>query len=386
MDVTIDEHALLNNGRTMHLDEQVNQTTIQSEPSIVQESLTTQQGLTFADQSSPLDEQEVVTDEQNRKPSCDVHQPVTVAAELQLGSAKAMSSSYRRLHKDMLIESEDIKDMLYYRYGFHNASMSDTAEPDDMLSWLEVERLFGIADDKEHIPAEMQPAVQVFVSSLLNEGHPTMNLCDLFPRSPHPNPIDIIKQHLEVIKVDGGWKIFLPRASTLFEIARRGCYKNKSEIVAELLARGQPFRTVQEAPALADSVVIPPIIQKHLTPATHEFSFEDYLMYEERRDSLLKQPRGRAALMKGGIVWRLALEVLSEEHISFAKIPEGFMFNMNIGDKCFVDDELTESELDVIVGVNYVPDAPVLTKSQEEHHGRRREADEPGKMAKSFER
>ena len=78
-------------------------------------------------------------------------------------------------------------------------------------------------------------------------------------------------------------------------------------------------------------------------------------MYEERRNSLLRQPRGRAALMKGGIVWRLALEVLDEEAVSLVRgYPEECRFSVNIGDSCFVDDELTESELDVIVGVNHV--------------------------------
>ncbi|KAF7793551.1 hypothetical protein EIP86_004665 [Pleurotus ostreatoroseus] len=407
MHITIDEQTLLSNDQVAPLEEQDRQTTGQSDPFIVRESLTTQQGYAIAEQDPPLDEQGSSTGEENQEPSRGVHEPVIIAANPRLGSVNAMSSPYRRSHKDLLIESEGIQDMLYYRYGFCNAPMPDAAEQDDMLSWLEVERLFGIVDhDKEHIPAEIQPAVQAFVSSLLHKQHPPIELCDLSPRSPHPHPMKIIKQYLDVIKVDGGYvissvlaspmdtrcKIFLPRASTLFEIARRGCYKDKSHIVAELLAQGQPFRTVQEAPELANSIAIPPTIQKNFTAIGHELSVEDYLLYEERRDSLLKQPRGRAALMKGGIVWRLALEVLSEEDIFFAKIPEGFRFSLNIGDKYFVDDELTVSELDVIVGANYLAgsrtcadDSDATKKSQEEYPGRKREADEPGKMAESSE-
>ncbi|KAF7793552.1 hypothetical protein EIP86_004666 [Pleurotus ostreatoroseus] len=289
--------------------------------------------------------------------------------DFQPRPVKVLNSPCRSMHKDLELESESIQDVMKYRYGLHSTTVPLSLKLHVMLSWIEVERALGIDEDKDHIPAEIQHCVQVFVSCLKDNRYPPLEICDIVPGSPLPHPLAIIDKYLDVIKVDGGyvissvvacaqdvsWRIFIPHASTLFEIARRGYIQSKGHIVSTLLARGLSFRTIREAPTLASNITIPPTIKRTVTTFGHEFSLEDYWMYEERRNSLLAQPRGRAALMKGGIVWRLALEVLDEEVVSFTSgNPQEFRFSVNIGDSYFVDDELTESELGVIVGVNHV--------------------------------
>ncbi|KAF7796983.1 hypothetical protein EIP86_008172 [Pleurotus ostreatoroseus] len=351
----------------MPLGEQGGQTTGQNSPLIEREYLTAEQGLAIVEQSPPLNEQGSALGEQDQKSSYDVQQSITLAADLQLGPVK--TAPYQRLH-DKEIEPEGFQDLIKLHYGLHElpVQLSSMLQDNDILSLSEAKQTLGVMDQKEHVPAEMQYSVRLAVSTLKNSQCPPVEICDIAPRSSR-HPLVAIDEFLEVVKVDGGymidtvaaekydmgWKIFLPHASTLFEIGRRGPFKKKGDIVATLLARGLSFRTVREAPALATRITIPPTVKRTFTEPTREFSLEDYLMHEQHRKNLLKQPRGRAALLKGGIVWRLALEVLGEEAATMALTsPEEYKFGVNVGDRYLVDDELTESELDVIVGVYHV--------------------------------
>jgi hypothetical protein len=80
----------------------------------------------------------------------------------------------------------------------------------------------------------------------------------------------------------------------------------------------------------------------------------DYAAYEVARDRFLLSPHGRAALLKGGIVWRLAMEFLSPGIVlagpsDIASASGYIMHLLGIGDFC--DDDLSEDELDLICGV-----------------------------------
>ena len=46
-------------------------------------------------------------------------------------------------------------------------------------------------------------------------------------------------------------------------------------------------------------------------PADHKPGLMEYIIYEELRDKLLSRPYRRAALLHGGIVWRLALHTFT---------------------------------------------------------------------------
>ncbi|KAF8867478.1 hypothetical protein BD779DRAFT_1394087, partial [Infundibulicybe gibba] len=80
------------------------------------------------------------------------------------------------------------------------------------------------------------------------------------------------------------------------------------------------------------------------TPGPH-----DYVAYVECRDRLLKGPAGRATLKMGGIVWRLAIELLGGPARSadwygqvLSEAEDGGMY---------IDDRLDESEMNLICGV-----------------------------------
>ena len=83
---------------------------------------------------------------------------------------------------------------------------------------------------------------------------------------------------------------------------------------------------------------------------------EDYTYYEETCANFLSLPRGRAALLRGGIVWRLAIEVLgdrAEDVVLNGPSDDVLKFGSNIcynGNE-FWDDGLNEAEMDLVRGV-----------------------------------
>jgi hypothetical protein len=89
----------------------------------------------------------------------------------------------------------------------------------------------------------------------------------------------------------------------------------------------------------------------------YQFSPNDYEAYEHQRAARLSSPRGRAALLRGGIVARLANEHLSLDSACFG--PSSFVSTYGIGfsvvdstGRKFWDDELTNDEVDIICGVH----------------------------------
>ncbi|KAI8989149.1 hypothetical protein BD414DRAFT_415633 [Trametes punicea] len=82
----------------------------------------------------------------------------------------------------------------------------------------------------------------------------------------------------------------------------------------------------------------------------------DYAAYEERAYQILSSPGGRAAILQGGIVWRLALEILGEDAVSYAlKGPSsdvsryGRALQPSRG-PLYYDDALLPEEIDIICG------------------------------------
>ncbi|KAG2121584.1 hypothetical protein BD769DRAFT_1361306 [Suillus cothurnatus] len=79
--------------------------------------------------------------------------------------------------------------------------------------------------------------------------------------------------------------------------------------------------------------------------------YADYVVYEQHRHEFMNQPRARAALLHGGLVWRLALHSFGFddlpsvlEGISREAVPYGLMLLIN--DQTYFDDELSEEEVD----------------------------------------
>ncbi|KAJ3488168.1 hypothetical protein NLJ89_g11641 [Agrocybe chaxingu] len=86
------------------------------------------------------------------------------------------------------------------------------------------------------------------------------------------------------------------------------------EICLELLQHGMRFCTLLPFPEFKP--VPSPEVSLALRPPKHVFSTRDYEAYIQDRTSLLRNPRvGRAALRRGGILWRLAITAVSFQDV-----------------------------------------------------------------------
>jgi hypothetical protein len=89
------------------------------------------------------------------------------------------------------------------------------------------------------------------------------------------------------------------------------------------------------------------------------FTIEDYHAYEQERAALLRDPRiARAALLQGGIVWRLAVATMSFDDVlqgpttAATVLRRGNIFRTADESVDLCDDGLSREELDVLCGLH----------------------------------
>ncbi|TFK19201.1 hypothetical protein FA15DRAFT_601973, partial [Coprinopsis marcescibilis] len=161
------------------------------------------------------------------------------------------------------------------------------------------------------------------------------------------------------------WRLALRTAADLVTICRFHPSSTPNKIVTFLVQRGIPFQTLQAVDTPPRHVPYHPTPnQLPRKPQNHIFTVDDYRQYAHTRDLMLGNPRMRAALLRGGIVWRLAYNAMS---ISDALDGPTGVPDLIIQDpktkEYYRDDQLTTLEEDIIVGA-YVcysgRNAPVL--------------------------
>lgn len=130
---------------------------------------------------------------------------------------------------------------------------------------------------------------------------------------------------------------------------------NDYQIANHLLTRGIRFRTL-----VRDILPPPRDLPFTLTPfrlSDYVFTSRDYDVYVREREALIRNPRiARAALMKGGIVWRLlvamisASDVLAGPSAAISIYNYGVAFGQSNNGRHLWDDIISDEELDQICG------------------------------------
>ncbi|KAK7031254.1 hypothetical protein VNI00_013505 [Paramarasmius palmivorus] len=150
----------------------------------------------------------------------------------------------------------------------------------------------------------------------------------------------------------------LPSGANVLEIVRRGWPGPAKELIPWLIHRGFTFRTFTKLSSTTRLHATPKFrspARLGFRPRDYEFNLLDYASYVHQRNLFLQTPRGRAAVLLGGIVGRIASDIVSIDDI--VEGPRQMMDLRGFGEcitfqsEHYWDDQLTEEELDLICGL-----------------------------------
>ncbi|KAJ7290933.1 hypothetical protein C8J57DRAFT_1112769 [Mycena rebaudengoi] len=285
-----------------------------------------------------------------------------------------------------------IEEILSERYGF-------TMPPTDMPSpssgaWKLLGNILGVAEENVH---PRGAALVDFVESCTLTGKPfhiqrcpDSHLWDLDTSNPHALPLkDLLESSVRVISgvptcfsfgVDGQqwqeegvemktiyemvpqesapWALSFTSALSLVHAVRLTQNKGMAleALVGHLFQYGIPFTLHTKLPRLHP---LPPVRSVQaaefgipIRSVGYRYKVSDYVAYESFAVRLLNEPHGQAALLMGGIVWRIAVDVLGLDHVlagPSSSVTERYMGTC-LEDRW--DDMLSPVEADMICGLH----------------------------------
>jgi hypothetical protein len=295
--------------------------------------------------------------------------PATDPAPEPISWADDLAAAYTQEASEptpgVLQHQDSLKDVLVNKYGF---AFKPTCVSRAPSNWGKTQRLLLHQD--ESVDELYHHSVEQYVTSLLAGGidPPVRHLNDLSSVS-----IDAITRKERMIEVTTttingkiwytvsprylatnphNWHLMIQDAAVVLELWRRGLGLDGRSMAQYLLARGIPFST--RIYCMNPRPLRPlQCIGLGLRIKGYQPDALDYQGYEIRRDAFLKTARGRAALLYGGIVWRLAKDVVREEDVLSGPTEQvnatGHALHGEKGD--LWDDRLSNQELDLICGV-----------------------------------
>jgi hypothetical protein len=129
-------------------------------------------------------------------------------------------------------------------------------------------------------------------------------------------------------------------------------------MIRSLITRGIPFATVKAVKRRPSEIEERRNIGLGRRGSNHAFGVSEYIAYEDAKNNVLTGSFGRVALMRGGIVWRLAQGVVQVKAVTKGPSSSSMTRGALIGkdkEAFFVDDQMAEADEDIICGVYHVP-------------------------------
>jgi hypothetical protein len=274
------------------------------------------------------------------------------------------------------IFSDPFEDVLYYRYGFSRSAGYQTHwNVDEDTIRRRVANVLKCTGHVSINDRDQLPAIIDFVDSLLTSTFPHPFLCDLHPShefflqgqpstivitaTTEPNLFIIVPRQPAVR--DAEWQLVVD-GPTALECWRRSWGTSRHNLARNFIARGIEFNTgVPRTPGHAP-LIRPPFRGLGRREQGYKPTPLDYINYEERLGEFLQQPHTRAALLKGGIAWRITKELLGDRRDSETLLGPsesvneyGCLLSAHIpGKEELWDDSLSNDELDFICGVYHI--------------------------------
>lgn len=284
-------------------------------------------------------------------------------------------ASQQAVTLDSARDTESLDQLLSFRYGFvlPDVDLDDPVVDYPVLPWDKVRAILG--DIESPLEDQYKYPVTVFLgcflSTSVSQMFPTLRrIWDLHEQclltihdyeSKCPTRFRVItcsdgRQRYRLHRSDTSppWDLVLEQAIDVLECLRRSWGPDATTVIEAFLARGIPFRTLLPVSPTA----IPPPLDNN--PVDRELA-ANYTLYEQRLQEFLHGPRGRAALMQGGIAWRLARDLLRDDVVMAGPSPfnrQSWVVGMD-GTYEFYDDALSEDEEYILCGGHHVNETTV---------------------------
>jgi hypothetical protein len=301
-----------------------------------------------------------------------IQRPLFSSHELSVRDADPFDNDDLNPSEVVNTASFDILDYLSSHYGFVSPLLQQSSKSANIEDWNNHMKALGRVAGPNNPPVpNFHESIIRFIDALHSREGPNSDNFDVFPdnrvainSSRVFGTIHYFNQFFVVLPhaiQSSSWTIALydlPRALFVYRLLLKDIHTPTS-LARILLDEGVAFRTVMPLAdvylksSLSDIVTIVPI-----RLSDYVFKPSDYEVYVHQRAMILSSPRGRAALLRGGIVGRLAREHLSIDSACLGPSPSVTIHRIgfNITDKHGVkywDDDLTENEINVICGLHH---------------------------------
>lgn len=162
------------------------------------------------------------------------------------------------------------------------------------------------------------------------------------------------------------WTLVVPHATTVLQVVRNNWGPSLEDLTGEFVSLGIPFSTLELSSSPPQRLPRPRSVFEDLSrPSSFRPNIFTYRNYELRREDFLKHPHSRAALLRGGILWRLCkasfegcLGLVNGPSADVRVFGEAIRFPSSTSNGGITlaawDDTLTSDEVDLICGVYYV--------------------------------
>lgn len=298
---------------------------------------------------------------QDDSPQCPIRRALNKAPNSLAGSSTSADTS-------RTIETA------HWQFGFMPSLGKEFESSGMQLSWKEVLQILGSTGEcVENVGAVDKMALRAFFTSLVGKEPIPHDLDDLSARN-HSYLISRVGiGSLQVLIGERRWFIFLaPRSATsswflgvdstaaALYVLRILATTRRSHTLYTLgnllLQHGVRFRTFEKLPKAECRRLWEPFQPQSYRKNGYKFTVEDFRASLLRTRYLLQTLPGRAALLSGGIIGRIAREFLQPDEVldgpsveaTFAR--NGLCVDAEDGKNEYWDDDLTEKERAIICG------------------------------------
>lgn len=300
-------------------------------------------------------------------------QCVPILAPTEFDDYSPQSPTPSTLEGEMNQDDGRIIERAQLIFGFVPA-VGDKEFPGALLDWKEVLRILGTSRSGHVIVSSMQQtALQLFFKDFLEGSALPTDLDDLC-RSNHW----YLKTRLHSLPftyVSGYYIFTLPSSTTTWYIgvgsaaavvyilrvlARHPGHYSAFTVASQLLSTGMRFRTFELMPKFNYHALDAPFEPKTYRPAGYKFTADDFQASMLQTRALLNTDQGRAALLRGGIVARIAREYMELDRaldgpsLEATCCHHGLRVEANDKQNDYWDDDLTEHELAIICGTYFM--------------------------------